>query len=397
MVLGDNMKKMSVAPTALAHYNKYLVFNPQSDSVTLEERFLALKFSQRTIDEMVLKVREYLQDRDVQSWDELLQELPMGRTDAGALHLDEAIIKKSLQRTVVEKHVKNILTDYQLNRVVSVCWFHDENDNKVIWDGQHTALALYFIARYVFQLKDMHVLIPNTSFNFTTPEARDAYMSNGSGEGKEWISNFEIIRQIFMATEYAIQNDVPSVSSEHERLHRRLWMMLENGLYLTPLQGENRFKYQADGMFGRIPEFKDMGHDDILQNYISWYKLGPQRPVIHWNAIIPYEYFRDMYNKNKRPLTSQELQELADITSRWQHDFDNDKTGWWMIAKKVYENFHRRVIYPQTKKSPLMKSSGELFSAIFHGYLQHKGASSSLYIQHYSDTFMFVAGDFKNV
>ena len=84
------MKKMSVAPTALAHYNKYLVFNPQSDSVTLEERFLALKFSQRTIDEMVLKVREYLQDRDVQSWDELLQELPMGENLIGYTTIWEA-------------------------------------------------------------------------------------------------------------------------------------------------------------------------------------------------------------------------------------------------------------------------------------------------------------------
>lgn len=385
-----------VAPAAQAHFNKYLDFNPKLDWITIEERFQSLAFPARAINELAQRISGYLRDKNIHTWEEFQQHLPQGRTDSGALHLDEAYIRKTLQRTVVQKHLKNILQDYQLNRVVNICWFLDEENRKVIWDGQHTALALFFIARYVFHLQDLHIVVPNTSFIFTTPDARDAYISNGSGEGKEWISTFEMIRQQFMAAEYATQHNIVIENPKHERAHTRLWKMLNNGLYLTPLAGEERFRYQEDGMFGRTPEFQDQSPDVVLDNLITWYKMGPERPLIHWNAIVMYEYFRLLHQQNNRGLTHKEIQQVASFTKHWQHDFDNKVDGWWDVAKKVYANYHRRVIYPVTKKAPLLKASADVFLAIFFGYLQHKGAPLELYVEHYDD-MLLEKRDYQNV
>ena len=358
-------------PDVVNHYNEFFSFNSDSDWKTIEQRFDTLCLNPVTIQELANKLRQYFSAQNIHSWDDLTQHLPIGRTDADALYLDQARIRHTLQRSVQVEHLKKILNNFKTNRVVAVHWYRDENGHKVVWDGQHTILDLYFIAKYVFHLEDLHILVPNVYFPHITPDARDAYISNGSAEGKEWISEFEIIRQQYMAVEEAPKFQ-PLPEPEHLRIHTRVCLMHENGLYLTPFKDKDRYHYQTNGMFGRIPEFKDKSdkNNGALENYVNWYSQQEQsRPMIHWNAIIPCKYFQMMCKNTGASFTQDEIDQLLVFTKKFQHDFEG--ATWERNVKQVYDAWHQRVVYPVNHTSPKMQKNEHIYMNVFHGYLEH--------------------------
>jgi len=387
-------------PIVAQHYNQYFSFNTDTDWMTIEQRFNNLQLDPVTIQELARKLRHYFAARHINSWEDLTHHLPVGRTDDDALYLDQARIRHTLQRSVEVEHLKRILNNFKTNRVVAVHWYRDEQGHKVVWDGQHTILDLYFVAKYVFHVQDLHIIVPNVYFPHTTPEARDAYISNGSNEGKEWISEFEMIRQQFMAVEEA-QKFNQSPEPEHFRINTRLWMMLEQGLHLTPYQDKERYHYASKGMFGRVPEFKDKQDKNhgALENYVTWYaEQKHHRPMIHWNAIIPYRYFQMMQKMSGAPFNSQDIQELLTYTKKFQHDFEGD--AWERITKQVYDNWHQRVVYPVTMTASKIQRNEALYMNVLHGYLEHVcRAPQKFWVsgKQLSQNYVLMKSDFQRV
>jgi hypothetical protein len=145
---------------------------------------------------VVNKLRQYIQTCDITSWDQ------WKFVQSQSVSLDKILIDTTIQRELKVSWVLEILDNFRAIEINPIRVYADANRPGAwsCWDGQHTAIVLYVLAKYVMKVNPAKVQIPvNIYQTDQKPEMRQSFISQNGGSGNLDMDDVELHRQYVLA------------------------------------------------------------------------------------------------------------------------------------------------------------------------------------------------------
>lgn len=279
----------------------------------------------------------------------------------GDMHLAQAIyvplsdiyIDTTMQRQLDLYWVSKLLAKFKSTKVVPIQVYLDpESKRYCAWDGQHTAILLWFIATQILKLDPTKVLIPvNVYHSSKKSEMRECFLDLNSGEGKKGLEAIDHWMQHVCAVRIDGSKNPYWVLTEQKQS-----ILEKYDLFVT------HEKFYNDHLPGAISRLQEINKLDLvavewLAEYLSYVVEAQARPAGEKEMVMMGHYFYRCRVENL-PIDSNYIRQLADTTLLlWNSDF-SPRGPFWNKVIVAYENWHRVGAWdpstdPRVKKEPV--------------------------------------------
>lgn len=204
------------------------------------------------------------------------------------------------------------------------------------WDAQHTMLALYIIAVYVFGQDPAKIMLPVNIYKVSKKaDIRENFIAGNSDEGKKLLDDIDIfMQQVFGVMVDGSQNPRWKESAEKQR------HLAAADLFVT----NDKFNdTHMPGAISRMQEIKK--YDSEIIRKFTVYATAvmpngvPNRPIASQEIEIMCAWFH-MALQGGVEYTDAQIVDLADhLNALFGADF-HESSVFWNQARAAYANWH---------------------------------------------------------
>lgn len=257
--------------------------------------------------------------KNAKTWDDL--RLPK----SNMMSLVQLLIDTTKQRDVNFGHVMNIISKFNRLVVQSLCVYptiiqeatentpaiHNEDEIN-IWDGQHTALALFIIARYALGIEDLStVMVPVTMYYpDKNIDIRRAFieLNGGARSPFDYVDHFH---QHVLA--YRVDGCL-----DYKMAHLKQEALESVGMFATHKKFNN---IKQPGAFSNLSDFEeDRNSINVHRGFAQWVLAtcgGANQVTRPSKGIESYQVynFLNLCEKQKIDFTANNFQYIRDVVS----------------------------------------------------------------------------------
>lgn len=257
--------------------------------------------------------------KNVKSWNDL--RLPKSLM----ISLDQLFIDTTKQRDVNFGHVMNIVSKFNRLVVQALCVYptitqeatedtpatHNEDEIN-IWDGQHTALALFIIARYALGIEDLsEVMVPVTMYHpDKNIDIRRAFieLNGGARSPFDYVDHFH---QHVLA--YRVDGCL-----DYKMAHLKQEALESVGMFATHKKFNN---IKQPGAFSNLSDFEeDRNSINVHRGFAQWVLAtcgGANQVTRPSKGIESYQVynFLNLCEKQKIDFTANNFQYIRDVVA----------------------------------------------------------------------------------
>ena len=206
------------------------------------------------------------------------------------------------------------------------------------WDAQHTLIALYIIAVYVFKQDPSKIMIPVNIYKVSKKaDIRENFIAGNSDEGKKLLDDIDI----FMQQVFGVMVD-GSKDPRWEESAKKQQHLAAADLFVT------NEKFGDTHMPGAISRMQEIKHYDseIIRKFTVYATAVmpngiPNRPVASQEIEIMCAWF-DMAKKGGIEYTDEQIVDLADhLNALFDADF-HEAGEFWKKARTAYSSWHTK-------------------------------------------------------
>lgn len=242
----------------------------------------------------------------------------------------------TLQRLLNISNCGNIINNFDQLLVMPICVYEDKfrPGRYVCWDGQHTAISLYIIAKMVFgkTLDEIEVPIVIYNSNLKSDIRRNFIQLNG--EAKDPLDYIDKVHQKIhgVRTDGSQDPNWIEVNDKQKALEK-------NKIFLT----HRKFgDVDQPGAYSRLDEFIDDGYPVVItENFATYFFKVCQssRPVQPKESWMLYEFF-NLCRKQRIDVTDDYILGVANsLKTAFGGDFDSYLLH--SLAKRSYQEWYR--------------------------------------------------------
>lgn len=285
-------------------------------------------WKQSVIDDALVDFKE--SNLNVKDWDDL----QFCRSLTANLSLIDIDI--TLQRLLDVIHCANIIHRFDQLLVMPICVYEDKNrpGRMVCWDGQHTAVSLYIIARYVFKKNIDDIEVPIVVYNSNLKSDMRRCFIQLNGDGKKRLDNIDIVHQKI----FGVRTD-NSKNTDWLEVERKQQALESNKIFLT----HDKFgDSDKPGAYSRLNEFIDTDYPiEITQRFAKYffkicYSSRPVQPKESW---MMYKFF-ELCMEQRIDATDEYITGVANsLKKAFNGNFDSNILH--SMAKYSYQEWYR--------------------------------------------------------
>jgi len=248
---------------------------------------------------------------------------------ATEIPLNKIVIDTTMQREPDLSWVLNIIENFRAYQAQPVQVYATADGRWGGWDGQHTALALYLIARDVFgiDITQDAITVPANVYNITNRgEIRNNFIVNnsftGKGAGKKALDTIDIFEQKIYGVEVDGVQDPDWVDAW------RKWQHIKStGMFLTADKFKNT---EEPGAISRLNEINDYGEEEIRQFCVyGRYVVDLQQRAIETKEIPLITELFHMCEQEDIKWNDTIIEDLAQhLIDKFDANFDGDGPFW---------------------------------------------------------------------
>lgn len=206
------------------------------------------------------------------------------------------------------------------------------------WDAQHTLIALYIIAVYVFQQDPTKVMVPVNIYKVSKKaDIRENFIAGNSDEGKKLLDDIDI----FMQQVFGVMVD-GSNNSRWKESAKKQEHLASADLFVT------HEKFSDTHMPGAISRMQEIKHYDseIIRKFTVYATAVmpngvPNRPIASQEIEIMCAWFH-MAKQAGLEYTDEQIVDLADHLNTLFHADFHESSDFWSKARTAYSNWHTK-------------------------------------------------------
>jgi hypothetical protein len=286
-------------------------------------------YHQAVIDDSVDEFKR--RNPNIKAWSDLVL------CSAQSTTLDKIVIDITLQRMLMIFHATNIMDHFQQLRVMPISVYEDPlaPGQYVCWDGQHTAVVLYLIAKVLKEdLSKCEIPIVVYKSKLKSEMRQNFMVLNGTG--KVPLDQIDKYHQMI----FGVRTDGTKIPS---------WVLAEQKQ--QALEGAKMFATHTKfsdvaepGALTRLDELMDPRYDlEITEQFCKYFVAvcKSSRPVQPKECWLMYEFFRQCQIEDIK-VDSAYIKGVADsLKLAFGGDFDSLEL--WNQAKTAYRDYYERV------------------------------------------------------
>lgn len=206
------------------------------------------------------------------------------------------------------------------------------------WDAQHTLIALYIIAVYVFGQNPDKVMIPVNIYKVSKKaDIRENFIAGNSDEGKKLLDDIDIFMQQVFGVMVDGSNNPRWAESAKKQEH-----LAAADLFVT------HEKFNDTHMAGAISRMQEIKHYDseIIRKFTVYATAVmpdgvPNRPIASQEIEILCAWFH-MAKQGGVEYTDDQIVDLADhLNSMFNANF-HESSEFWIKVRNAYANWHTK-------------------------------------------------------
>lgn len=310
--------------------------NDAPEYVTLEQRLRAFLDADKnkatrywaTVDQFKLRYENLTQWSDI------------NLCKAYFCSLDSIMIDATMQRFLDVEHLCDIIETFHNLKINPVRVFDDpKNPGKpMCWDGQHTVLTLYTIAKYVLDLDPAECEVPVVMYPIKDrAQAREIFTYNNDGNGLKSLDAIDLFHQ-----------KISGVRADHSINPE--WLMDE--LKQQYLEAADMFatdkKFGNIHMPGALTRLQElMRYDAVITKYFCQYfqnVCNSNRPVDSKESVFLYAFF-DLCEKDATiDVDDEYISSVADALKVVGNN-DFDAQCMWKRARYSYHQWYQQNLH----------------------------------------------------
>lgn len=203
------------------------------------------------------------------------------------------------------------------------------------WDAQHTAVAFYIIAVWIFKQDPAKVMVPVNIYKVSKKaDIRENFVSGNSEEGKRLLDEIDLFQQQVYGVRLDGNTNPVWVEAEKKQQH-----LEKAGLFVTA----DKFGDTNEvGAISRMQEIKHYSSEIIRQFCLYAVTVQPAqgRPIYSQEIEIMCAWF-DMARKGGVTYTDDQIVDLAmHLNDLFGANF-HESSDFWNVARSAYSNWHK--------------------------------------------------------
>lgn len=247
--------------------------------------------------------------------------------EATEIDISRIVIDTTMQREPDLAWVLEIIRNFRAYQAQPIQVYATPDSRWGGWDGQHTALALFLIARHAFNLDLTTVTVPANIYNITNRgEIRNNFICNnsfaGKGAGKKALDAIDIFDQKIYGVEVDGVTDPDWVDAWKKWKH-----IASAGMFLTAEKFKN---HEEPGAISRLNEINDYSEEVIRQFCVyGRYIVDLQQRAIETKEIPLITELLYMCEQEDIKWSDAVIEDLAQhLVDKFDANFDGDGPFW---------------------------------------------------------------------
>lgn len=247
--------------------------------------------------------------------------------EATEIALDKVVIDTTMQREPDLAWVLEIIRNFRAYQAQPIQVYATADSRWGGWDGQHTALALYLIAKHAFGADISRVTVPANVYNITNRgEIRNNFICNnsfsGKGAGKKALDPIDIFEQKIYGVEVDGVQDPDWVDAHSKWKH-----ISAAGMFLTAEKFKNT---EEPGAISRLNEINDYSLEVVRQFCVyGRYIVDLQQRAIETKEIPLITELLYMCEQEDIRWSDKIIEDLAQhLVDKFDANFDGDGPFW---------------------------------------------------------------------
>jgi hypothetical protein len=261
-----------------------------------------------------------------------------GICESRDLPLSSIRIDTTMQRAPQMDWVKEIIKNFRCYQAQPIQVYDAGGGLWGAWDGQHTALSLYLIAKELGMNID-EVSVPcNIYRTQDRGQIRATFISNntytGKQAGKKSLDMIDIVEQMI----YGVEVDGIKEDSWVD-WHRKWKILAQNGMFFAATKFRNT---DQTGAISRLDELETASVEVVRQfavyaSYIMDQQSSPTQPrPIDTKELPLIIELLNMFEAESIQLTDQQIENLAQhLIDKFNADFTTDGPFWQQVHQAV--------------------------------------------------------------
>lgn len=201
------------------------------------------------------------------------------------------------------------------------------------WDAQHTAVALYIIAVWIFKQDPRKVMVPVNIYKVSKKaDIRENFVSGNSEAGKKLLDDIDLFQQQVYGVKLDGNKNPTWVEAEKKQQH-----LEQAGLFAT---ADKFGDTHMPGAISRMQEIKHYNSEIIRQFclYAATVQPAQGRPIASQEIEIMCAWF-DMAAKNGIEYTDDQIVDLAmHLDNLFDANF-HESSDFWDQCRNAYANW----------------------------------------------------------
>lgn len=286
---------------------------------------------------------------NVTCWQDILKDLPEAKTTT----MVKIKIDMTMQRFLKHLWSCTILGKFNPLKVAPIQVYRPDptKDEFVAWDGQHTLIALWLIAKYVLNVTDLSTIeVPIVIYRSTQKaDMRDSFVGHNGGEYKTLLDTYDIIEQMI----YGVRVD-NSQNPEWILIEEKQKIVEKYKFFLTK---KDLGDEHMPGAISRMQEFEKLNKhalESLCKYLVAVGATG--RPVEEKEMVMMAYFFEKCYHSPLVIVDDKFITDVAGVTlSKFNADF-SPNSKFWTQATKAYQNWHSlhvQGVNPKFSKEPI--------------------------------------------
>lgn len=265
--------------------------------------------------------------------------------------LSDILIDTTMQRMLILSWVASIITNFREvqaqpiqiykidHSVASVTELNDlgyyptGNELYASWDAQHTAVAFYIIAVWIFNQDPAKVMVPVNVYKVSKKaDIRENFVTGNSEYGKKLLDDIDLFQQQIHGVRLDGNKNPLWVEADKKQQH-----IERAGLFVT---ADKFGDTHMPGAISRMQEIKHYNSEIIRQFclYAATVQPAQGRPIASQEIEIMCAWF-DMAEKSGIKYTDEQIVDLAShINELFNADF-HESSEFWVKCRKAYTNW----------------------------------------------------------
>jgi hypothetical protein len=268
--------------------------------------------------------------------------------------LSDILIDTTMQRMLILEWVAHIIANfrevqaqpiqiYRIDRSIAteedlkeLGYYPVGNGLYASWDAQHTAVAFYIIATWIFNQNPDDIMVPANIYNVSSKaEIRENFVSGNSSAGKKLLEEIDLFQQQIYGVRLDGNKNPAWVEAEKKQQY-----IEQAGLFVT---ADKFGDTHMPGAISRMQEIKKYNSDIIRQFCLYAVTVQPAqgRPIASQEIEIMCAWF-DMAKQGGISYTDEQIVDLAThLNKLFSADF-HESSQFWTQARLAYAKWWTR-------------------------------------------------------